>query len=71
MSQESSDKQNPFEGWTTIEEASELVGRRNTTVRTWVTKGYITSYAIGRKVRVVNLDELRAYEIKRSRKHRY
>lgn len=51
---------NPFIGWTTIEDAALLLQRNNTTVRGWADRGLITSYTVGRKVRVVNLDEVRA-----------
>lgn len=54
-------KLNPFEGWTTIEEAAEIVGRGNSTIRYWVEQGFISSYSIGRKVRVVNIEEVKAY----------
>lgn len=52
---------NPFEGWTTIEEAAEMVGRENSTVRGWADKGWITCFSVGRKVRLVNIEEVRNY----------
>jgi excisionase family DNA binding protein len=55
---------NPFGGWTTIEEASEMLQRNNTTIRGWADRGRITCYMVGRKVRLVNLDEVRAYSEK-------
>lgn len=51
---------NPFVGWTTIEDAAILLQRNNTTIRGWADRGVITSYMVGRKVRLVNLDEVRA-----------
>lgn len=50
---------NPFEGWTTIEEAAEIVDRDKKTVRTWADKGLIASYRVGRKMRVVNIEEVK------------
>lgn len=63
---------NPFEGWTTIEEAAELIGREKTTIRGWANKGWIRCFSVGRKVRLVNLDEAREFSEKHSRqKPRY
>lgn len=49
---------NPFDGWTTIEEAAEMIGRGNATVRGWANKGWIRCYSVGRKVRLVNIKEV-------------
>jgi excisionase family DNA binding protein len=58
---EMTNEKNPFEGWTTIEEAAEIIGRSKVTVRRWVDRGFIPAYPIGRKVRAVNLEQVRAY----------
>lgn len=53
---------NPFEGWVTVKEASELVNRNHATIRYWIETGKLTSYPIGGKgLRVVNLEEVREY----------
>lgn len=52
---------NPFEGWTTIEEAADIIGRTKGTIRFWANKGKIESHYVGRKMRVVNVDEVRQY----------
>jgi len=53
--------ENPFEGWTTIEEAADIVGRTKGTVRFWANRGKITSHYVGRKMRVVKIEEVRQY----------
>lgn len=52
---------NPFKGWTTIEEAAQLIGREKTTIRHWANKGWISCFYVGRKVRVVNIEEVREF----------
>lgn len=52
---------NPFKGWTTIQEAADILGREQSTIRYWADKGKIACYPVGRKVRVVNLDEVKKY----------
>lgn len=52
---------NPFEGWTTINEAANIIGRDKDVIRFWAAKGHISCYPVGRKVRVVNLAEVQAY----------
>jgi excisionase family DNA binding protein len=64
--------ENPFEGWTNIEEAAELVGRHKATVQNWAKQGFITSYPLGKKTRVVNIEEVKAYaatHLPHKRKH--
>lgn len=68
MTTNGNSKSNPFEGWTTIEEAAEIVGRDNTTVRGWADRGLIASYAVGRKVRVVEVAEVQSYSDKVGRR---
>ena len=52
---------NPFEGWLTLEEAAELVGRDKSTIRDWVSRGKIKSYTIGKRVRVVSVEEVESF----------
>ncbi len=52
---------NPFEGWTTLEEASEMIGRDRSTVRYWAETGKISCFSVGRRVRVVNISEVKTY----------
>jgi excisionase family DNA binding protein len=68
MTENGNGKPNPFEGWTTIEEAAEIVGRDNSTVRSWADRGLITCYAVGRKVRVVEVAEVKRYSDKITRR---
>lgn len=66
---------NPFEGWTTIEDAADMVGRDHSTLRYWADNGKIACFPVGRKMRVVNIEEVKAYsgdarqnKIKRTRR---
>ena len=53
---------NPFEGWVTINEASDAVNRNHATVRYWIETGKIAGHPIGSSgLRVVNLEEVKAY----------
>lgn len=52
---------NPFEGWTTIEEAAELIGRRKSTIGYWANKGWVSCFSVGRRVKLVNIDEVREF----------
>ena len=52
---------NPFEGWTTIEDAARITGRQRMTILNWAHRGYIACYRIGPKIEVVNLEELIAF----------
>ena len=52
---------NPFEGWTTIQEAADILGRDQSTIRYWADNGKVACYSVGRKVRVVNLNEVKNY----------
>lgn len=58
--------ENPFVGWTTIEEASEIIGRNKRTVWLWVNKGRISCFQVGKKIRVVNIEEVREFSEKHS-----
>lgn len=49
---------NPFEGWVSLEEAAELVGRNKNTIRSWADRGRVRSYMVGRRVRVVSVEEV-------------
>lgn len=61
VNQPSDTEVNPFEGWTTIEEAAEIIKRQNTTVHYWARNGSIRCYRVGRKVKLVNIDEVKDY----------
>lgn len=52
---------NPFEGWTTIEEIADMIGRDKTTVHSWAKRGLISCFQVGRKMRVVNIEEVREF----------
>jgi hypothetical protein len=52
---------NPFIGWTTIQDAAEKIGRDPTVVRYWANQGYITAYTIGKNTRIVRLEEVIEY----------
>lgn len=52
---------NPFEGWTTLQDAAEIVGRDDTVVRYWALQGFITAYVVGKNTRLVNIEEVKAY----------
>jgi excisionase family DNA binding protein len=58
---------NPFLGWTTIEEASAQLGRSKQTVHGWARSGKIRCYVVGRKMRLVNLAEVREFAEKHPR----
>lgn len=57
---------NPFEGWTTIEDAAETIGRNKTTLYGWASKGWISCFTVGQKVKLVNLEEVREFAEKHS-----
>lgn len=57
---------NPFEGWTTIEEAAQIIGRNKRTVWGWAIKGKISCFPVGKKMRVVNIEEVREFAEKYS-----
>lgn len=52
---------NPFEGWVSLEEAAEIVGRDKTTIRSWANRGKVQSYMVGRRVRVVSIEEVQKF----------
>jgi len=55
---------NPFIGWTTINDAADIIGRDKEVLRFWAAKGWITCYPVGKKMRVVNIDEVRSFSNK-------
>jgi hypothetical protein len=59
-------RDNPFEGWTTIEDAAAIIGRNKTTLYGWASKGWISCFAVGQKVKLVNLEEVREFSEKHS-----
>ena len=61
MTQTTTPTDNPFDGWTTIEDAALSMGLQNTTIRRWANAGRIRSYPIGRRTRVVNIEEVRNF----------
>jgi excisionase family DNA binding protein len=61
MSDSTPSNNNPFVGWTTLEEAAEMIGRDRSTVRYWAEHGKIACYPVGRRVRVVNIQEVKTY----------
>lgn len=65
MSQTTETKPNPFAGWTTIEDAASMVGRDHSMLRKWANNGLIAAYPVGRKVRLVNIEEVKAFDQER------
>lgn len=60
--------ENPFEGWVTVKQASDIVNRNHATIRYWIDTGKIISYPIGEKgLRVVNIEEVKRYSEKANR----
>jgi len=55
---------NPFEGWTTVEDAADIVGRSKQTLYSWVKAGKISCYSVGKRMRVVNIEEVREFSQK-------
>ena len=56
---------NPLNGWKIIGEAAKQVGFTRKTLTYWADQGYITSYYVGGRARIVNMDEVIAYAQKR------
>ena len=56
---------NPLVGWKIIGEAAEEVGFTRKTLTYWADQGYITSYYVGGRARIVNMDEVCVYAEKR------
>lgn len=56
---------NPLVGWKIIGEAAVDVGFTRKTLTYWADQGYITSYYVGGRARIVNMTEVRAYAKKR------
>ncbi len=53
--------ENPFAGWTTIEEAADMINRDRSVIRYWADIGKIACFPVGRKMSLVNIDEVKAY----------
>ncbi len=56
---------NPLVGWKIIGEAANDVGFTRKTLTYWADQGYITSYYVGGRARIVNMQEVKAYAKKR------
>lgn len=52
---------NPIDGWVTIDEASKIVDYSLTAVAYWAEQGYINSYQVGQRTRIVFLEQVKAY----------
>ncbi len=57
---------NPFEGWTTAEDAANIIGRARSTVQGWINQGAVQAYRVGTddSIILVNVDELQRYSDK-------
>lgn len=62
---------NPLVGWKIIGQAALDVGFTRKTLTYWADQGYITSYYVGGRARIVNMDEVGTYAQKRhaAKKH--
>ena len=65
MSKQNKSLPNPLEGWKIIGEAATEVGFTRKTLTYWADQGYITSYYVGGRARIVNMNEVQAYAKKR------
>jgi len=65
MSKQKKQLPNPLVGWKIIGEAANDVGFTRKTLTYWADQGYITSYYVGGRARIVNMDEVNAYAKKR------
>jgi|GEM_PF-3315592 len=65
MSKQNKPLPNPLVGWKIIGEAANDVGFTRKTLTYWADQGYITSYYVGGRARIVNMDEVWAYAKKR------
>jgi hypothetical protein len=61
-------RENPFTGWTTIEEAADIIDRDRSVIRYWADIGKIECYPVGRKMSLVNIEEVKAYSATVKRK---
>ena len=61
MSNKNNALPNPLVGWKIIGEAAVDVGFTRKTLTYWADQGYITSYYVGGRARIVNMEEVRAY----------
>lgn len=60
--------ENPFDGWVTINEASDITNRNHATVCYWIKTGKIRAYPVGSYgLRLVKLDEVKDYSSKAHR----
>ena len=77
MSKQNKPLPNPLDGWKIIGQTAIDVGFTRKTLTYWADQGYITSYYVGGRARIVNMDEVDTYAKKRhaakkraeSRKH--
>ena len=65
MLQQNKSLPNPLAGWKIIGEAAIEVGFTRKTLTYWADQGYITSYYVGGRARIVNMMEVCAYAEKR------
>lgn len=65
MSKQNKPLPNPLDGWKIIGEAAVEVGFTRKTLTYWADQDYITSYYVGGRARIVNMQEVRAYATKR------
>lgn len=65
MSKQNKPLPNPLVGWKIIGEAALDVGFTRKTLTYWADQGYITSYYVGGRARIVNMAEVKAYAKKR------
>lgn len=71
MSKETKPLPNPLDGWKIIGQAALDVGFTRKTLTYWADQGYITSYYVGGRARIVNMEEVDSYAQKRhaAKKH--
>ena len=65
MSKQSKPLPNPLDGWKIIGQAAVDVGFTRKTLTYWADQGYITSYYVGGRARIVNMNEVNIYAKKR------
>ena len=65
MSKQSKPLPNPLVGWKIIGQAAADVGFTRKTLTYWADQGYITSYYVGGRARIVNMAEVQEYAQKR------
>lgn len=57
---EQTNDQNPFQGWTTVEDAARITGRNRVTIRNWARRGLIACHSVGPRIELVNIEEVKA-----------